>query len=117
MVGVKLKASSLVEVLTAMTIIGVVMGIAMMIFVSVLESDQLYQKHLANHLLNELALQTKNSQLFVDDRIETEYFLVEKNIQSYQGNSELILLHLSAYDKAEKLVLERKELVYLESGK
>ena len=112
MAVLKLKAATLIESLMAMIIIMLCLGIATMIYVNIMNADNNSLKLKAQLVLAEQAYQAKSSNTFLDDNTETETLLIEKKIEKYKQQDNLILLYLKAFDKnTKKLLAERKELI------
>ncbi|MCP4520117.1 MAG: hypothetical protein GY827_00200 [Cytophagales bacterium] len=111
MVGLKVQASSLIEVLVAMFILSLSLMIGSMIYMNVLRSSASTQKIEARLYLENLALQLEQDQKFVNQQITTDYFDIDIIFQPYQGSSELLEMKLSAINKENKPLLHLKKIV------
>lgn len=109
----KLKATTLIESLIAMSIIIVSLGVATIIYTSVLESDKQSLKLKAQLLLNEEAFKTKQSKTFIDEEILVTPFTIKKIVERYPGTENLYLLSLIATDLKGNLIAKRNELICL----
>ena len=110
----KLKASSLVEVLVAMTILLIILaaaGIAYVRFAAQRPDRQLR----VEQQLARIAAATKVERDFDDDTIElAEWGIrVVKQCQAYEGHPDIMYLSLTAYAPPERLVAEYRELIYM----
>ena len=110
----KLKASTLVEALTAMVIVMLALGVFTTIYVNVIKSGEYHRKTQAALLLDKIAVETKQNKIFLDEKIKTGGFVLEKKVTPYNGASNLSLLSLKAFDGKEKLLAERNELILTE---
>ena len=108
----KLKGSTLVEVLIAMAIVMFVVGLFTTIYLNVLKSSDHYRKIEAALLLDKMAFATKQSRLFLDEEIKADEFVLVKRISPYPGVSNVSRLTLKVFDKSEKLLSERNELIF-----
>lgn len=108
----KLKASTIIESITAMVIIGIVFSIGMMVFGSMLNLNPGPQKIRAKLAIDEILQQTKLQQIFVDEVIEGKGFTISKSVKLYQGYEQIYEISLKAYDLKEKEFLSVRELVY-----
>ncbi len=107
----KLKASTLLEALVAMVIVMLALGVFTTIYLNVLRSGDYHRKTEAGLLLEKIAMETKQSKTFIDTEFNLEEFVIIKKIITYEGAENLSLLSLKAFDKKEKLLVERNELL------
>ncbi len=108
----KLKASTIIESITAMVIIGIVFSIGMMVFGSMLDLNPAPQKIRAKLALEEIIQETKTQQSFVDEVIEGKGFTVSKSVKLYRDYKEVYELTLKVYDLKEKEFMSVRELIY-----
>lgn len=108
----KIKASSLIEVVVAMVIIVMILGIAATIYFQVSASTNLLRKVQATLILDSIAHATDLNQTFYDETINLNgIYKIEKKIISYQSSVNLIELNLSIYDPEKGLIATRKQLI------
>ncbi len=110
---VKLKATSLIETITAMVIISIVFAIGIGSFQMVTSSQQLpyqYRVHLA---LEKIAFDTHHQKRFLNERIDSNTFWINKEINRYTNIDKVFIFSLTAYDNQNRQVAVRKELVVL----
>ncbi len=120
MAGVKIshsiKASSLFETIVALMVIMIVFGIAMTIYVNVMRNSTSLSELKASLRLDELARETKEKKSYFDEKFEDESTLIEKKVTKYKDKEGLFLLDLQAFDKTNKRLAERKELLQDETN-
>lgn len=99
----KLKASSLIESVIAMTIISVCVLIAMSVYAMVLKSSKsitYYQLQTERQkILNEI----KNNTSLTNETYDFKKFSIEKVIQIHESNAELLELSLTTIHKKDTL--------------
>lgn len=104
----------MLEVIAAMVIIMVIFAVATSMFVKITGSGFTLEKINANLLLNNKAIDTKLKQDFKEYEIKEGEITIKKHIKPYGSNASLVLLHLEAFDNANKKMADRKELVLIE---
>ncbi len=109
----KIKASTLIEALVAMVIVMTCFGIASMIYVNVLNADNNRIQLNAHLLVHELAQKAKETNSFLDEKIETNGLIIQKSVEPYHDIPNLNVLKYIAVDKKGKLIAEYKELFIL----
>ena len=107
----KLKGSTLVEALVAMIIVMLALGVFTTVYVNVLKSGDRHRKLQAGLLLDKIALEAKQNRLLLDAEYKTEEFVIQKKVEVYGGAEGLLSLSLKAFDKNEKLMAVRNELI------
>ena len=107
-----LKASTLVEVMVAMVVVLTSFFAAMMLFGNVIRSGGNEREFEARLLLHEVAGAIRSGELRAEDITDTERFVLRGHVSVYEKAPDLKLLHLAAYDREGKLLVERKELWY-----
>ncbi len=107
----KIKGATLIESLIAMLIVMLCFGIAITVYVNVISSGNQLQKLKSELLLKQIAVQTKNAGVFLDEKMTLDGIVVQKKIVPYNGLKHLIHLNLKAYSSSEKLLSEYNELV------
>ena len=110
----RLKASTLVEALTAMVIVMLALSLFTTIYVNIMKSGEHQRKMQAALLLDKIAVETKQNKIFLDEKIKTGEFVLQKQVAPYNGAVNLSMLSLKAFDGNEKLLAERNELICTE---
>jgi len=96
-----------------MVVIIVVFGIAMMIYANVVQSSISTKKIYAEAILKkQLSLAEKDSAGFSNTSIVVDDFRIEQQTTTYNGNNDLIEIHLSAYDDNQNKVAELNKILY-----
>lgn len=103
------------EVLVAIAIIMTVITIGTIVFLNVTGSSFTGEKLNASLLMNEISISTRKEKTFFDDEITGDGITVSKKIDKYNGQSNLIFLHLAAFNQSGKLLGERKEILLVEN--
>jgi hypothetical protein len=113
----KLKGSSLMEAIVAMVISSAIFIIALSIYIKV--NDYSYKNSEINSILilDDVAIETKKSKTFFDEDIDKGAIIVKKQISKYNNKENLILLHLEAVTKEQKVLSSRNELIILSDAK
>ena len=111
----KLNGATLMEVLVAITIIMTVISISVVVFVNVTGSSFTGEKVKSILFLNEVSLETQKNKSFFDEELTKGNILIVKKVEKYNGNKDLYLMHLSAYNGSKKLLHERKEILVIEN--
>ena len=111
-VAKKLPASTLVETLVAVAIIGITISMGLVIFTNIIKSEKNYLKQKATLILQE-ELEKKES---FDHQFEIEGINVIKTIHSFEKSDQLKHLTLIAKDKEgielakiQKLIIQKDE--------
>jgi hypothetical protein len=107
----KIPAASLFETIVALMIIMIVFGIAMTIYVNVMRNSSSLSELKASQKLEEIARDTKEKKSYFDEKFEDEGTIIEKKVSKYQGKEELLLIDIQAFDKENKRLAERKEII------
>lgn len=111
----KVQAATLMEVLVAITIIMIVITISTMVFLNVTGSSFTGEKLRSVLLMNEVSIETRKNKSYFDEEIKKENILIQKRLDKYTGQSDLLLFHLSAYNESQKFLGERKEILLIEN--
>ncbi len=109
----KIPATSLIEVLMALSIITISVGVAMMIHTNILYSNRNSMKMKANLLMNEMSIEAKKNKDFADTEVNTDNVFISKKIESYNNIEFLYQMSFEARDNDGKKLGERKELVLI----
>jgi Tfp pilus assembly protein PilV len=102
---VKVRSSTILEVVVSMVIIVVVFGIAMMIFTNVQRSSLSVKKLRAQALLREAANTADATKTITADE-----FRIEQEVKPYRADSALTDVHLTAYDQNRQKVAELEKV-------
>jgi competence protein ComGF len=109
-----LKASTLLEVITAMVMIMVIFTVATSMFIRVTGAGSTIEKINAQLILNHKAIEVKLSQNFKDDESKEGELNVKQHIKPHGSSTSLLLLHLEAFNNDNKKLADLKELVLIE---
>jgi len=108
----KIIASTLPETLIAMLIISIAFAISISVYISVVSSADYYQKQYIHQLLNKIAMEVKNGN--PQEIKEFDGLVIRSNLQPYQNNERLNVLHVVALDQEDHKIAEQKEIIYLD---
>jgi type II secretory pathway pseudopilin PulG len=108
---VRLPASSLIETVLAMVLIGVVFSITTMIIVNVSRAGFTNEKMEAFAIAGELAQSTIKDQQFFDETITIGNYEAVRSVEDYDHTPNLKLLKIQVYRQDEKLLATRRQLV------
>lgn len=111
MAVLKAKSSSLLETIVAMVIIMVVFSISIMIYVNITSSTFSLQKIKTDLLLQRLSVTTLEKKTYFDETIEYEIITIDKQIQKYNDIDDILLMTLTAYNKQQDTIAQRKQLL------
>ena len=92
----KIKSSTLVEVITAMTIIGISFGISLIAFLSVTQSNNLHKKIAIHQQIRTIANDVKANKKLINDRWEKDEVSIVKTVEK-AGSNGLLKLNIKAY--------------------
>jgi Tfp pilus assembly major pilin PilA len=109
-----LPASTLIEVVISLLIMAVVFGIAMNIFVKVAGSGYTFTKIRALQQLKSEAILTLSSHQYKQEVKEFNGFTINKTIQPYPTNANLIQLTITANDADGREIGVQKHLALVE---
>ncbi len=107
----RLKASTLIEVIVGLVIIIITFGIVFKLLVNVNRSENLRLKCNASLVMDEIINSSKQQMNYIDDDIDYGYMHIEKSVAPYENNKNLKVIHLKAFDRNNKLILEKKEII------
>lgn len=96
-----------------MAIIGIAFGTGLQVFDFIANSHQNPRMVQAKLILQQVANQTKDQQIFYNDHITESNFVIEKTIEPYQNFKNCYLLKLTALDEKDQVLIEQNELIYL----
>ncbi|MBO9702110.1 MAG: hypothetical protein J7604_18015 [Sporocytophaga sp.] len=110
----KIKASSLIEVVVAMVVMVITFGVGMMIYHNILRSGINLQNVKAEMLLSRIAEETVRSKSYFDEDIKEGELIVRKKVGKYQNSTSLLQLEIQVYSKEEKLLAEGNNLILVD---
>lgn len=109
---VKLKAFTILEVVTAMLITVFTLGIAMGIYLNLIETETADEHIKANLLAKQYLVETEKQSSFVDDKKEIDGFLLEKSIHAFPMNEDLLITKIIVLDvESERKMAEVVEVL------
>ena len=108
----RLKATSIVESITAMIIILLSFGIGMMIYMNVLRSEKLVSKVRASIVLNEVLRKTKEKKTFKSNTVVIENLKIIKSVSNYSDLIDTYNIKLEAFNPKGELTLTINEIVF-----
>ena len=112
-----LKASTIIEVLVAMILLSITVGIGSLSFTTTINNNQIPIKVKAVLALQKIAETTKTTKRYFDEEIEEFPLLIKKTVTPYTGHSHIIVLKLEAFDinKAitKPIVPSYQQLIYI----
>lgn len=108
----RLKSSSLLETVVALTILTLITGIVSIAMVKATQTSLTGQKVKAILLTDELVLEYKKDKNYLDENFENEDGLVvEKTVSPYQNSSNLLILTVKIYDGNQYCLNTFKEVI------
>jgi prepilin-type N-terminal cleavage/methylation domain-containing protein len=110
----KVKGSTLIEVLVAMIILVICLGIATIIILNISKSGNTSLKLFAEQYAEQLIEQSKINCDYRNVTIETEGIIIEKQVKSYKNLDGIAELTITVFDTGMKQLVQKKELVILE---
>lgn len=106
----KLRGSTLIETLVAMTIILFCSTLAALVYSNVLSSQNTAQKTRAYYVSRQVFDQALAKKNFLDLSEENEGLRVEKKCKPYKGDNGLIWINVKVYSEKEKLLWEESRV-------
>ncbi len=113
MVGVKVKATTLVETLAAMTLLMIAFGIGMSVYLNILSSDHLERTSKANLYLQQFLEESKNEQLLYNDEKVVGGYRLLRNVEPAGEYGDAYLIEIEAEDIDGNFLHRVKEIVYV----
>jgi len=107
----KLPASSLFETIVALTVIMIVFGIALTVFVNIMRTGTSLASFKAAQKLEFIAKETKQNKSYYNETFEEEALVINKRIEKYKDKEGLLVLILEASDKTGNALSIRKEIL------
>lgn len=110
-IGLRVKGYVLLESVFSMVVIMICFGIAMMVFNMVMSNSGSALKTKARIQLQAEAEKCKSEQLFLDENIDLEAYIIQRRILSWNFSEHLRILELRAVTPEGKILAEHYELV------
>lgn len=107
----KIPATTLIETIVSMVIIMLVFGIAMLIFVNVIRTDNIVQRTEVFFKMNEILFETKQKKEFTNEIFIYESFEIRRTIKSYMRSNKTKQITVAAYNTKDELIAEKHELI------
>lgn len=111
---IRLKGTTLVETLAAMTLIAIVFGIAMMVYSNVTSNSGLYETSRAYPILQSMMEKTIMEEDFSNNNISVEGLLIRKEIEEYGSFGQVFHIRLSA-ELGKEEILSMDRLVHIDN--
>lgn len=111
-----LKGSSLVEVLVAMIIIMSSLAAGVILYGKIHKSSLIRMKITANLHVEKIMTETRASKEFVDKEFTIDNIIIQREFIPYEEYENLQVMQVKAINKEGKVLLEKKEIVLLETG-
>jgi len=107
----KVRASSLVEVITSMVIISIIFGLSLMIFVNVQNQMGSQIKSKANLRIRNLATEYLKADVIKNEVFEDEDFTITCTVKPFPSSNKLLILQIEAVAKDNKVLCNYKRVV------
>jgi Tfp pilus assembly protein PilV len=108
----RLIASSILEVVVSMVIIVMVLGISLMIYTNVMRQSLSARKLKAQFVLQEAMIGAEAET--IDKTQIIEGWEVRQDTYPYEAESDLIVMHLTAFDEDHNQIAEIRKVILLE---
>lgn len=110
----KIKGSTMIEVLVAMVILLIMLGIGMSIFLNNAEHNNPLQKVYAGQIADSLLEYSEQNREYIDKAIEVEGISLILEFRNYHGNNNSLLAKVSVYDNRGKSLFDLKEIIIVD---
>lgn len=110
----RLASSSILEVVIAMVVIVMVLGISLMIYSNVMRMSLSSRQLKAQFILSQAMMEVQAGQ--TDERMVIDDWQVKSEIKPYQQGGQLSVVHLTAFDPEEVKVAELTKILILSSS-
>jgi hypothetical protein len=111
LIKTKVAASTILEVIIAMVIIILIFGIAMMIYTNVLRMSLSVKKIQAQAVLKETLFNVEKTNNYAPQSINKGDFRIEEEVKSFNGDTTLREIHLSAFDSNQQQITELQKVI------
>ena len=109
----RLKASTLVEIIVAMVIISTVFVLSLAVFVNISKNSNNGLKLKAALISEEVMVSTRQNKLYIDEEIDIDHLDIIKRVSTYKSYKDLVLVSIEIKDKRGKSLLIKKEIMIL----
>lgn len=109
----KVRSSSLVEVTTALVIISMVFGLAMIIYMNVHRTGFSSQKLACEILMNDMYNSTAQSRQYLSKEQHYGDIVIYQEVRPYSDGKDLLLIQLEARDPGGKLIAMQRHIIYV----
>lgn len=107
----KVKSSSLLETVVALTILTLVSSIVSVAMVRATQTSLSGQKTKAVLISEELIAKFKAERNYLDEQIELDGFIIEKSVAPFEGSVNLFVLKVRVLDKDEHCLNSYREVI------
>ena len=107
----KLKGSTIVEVLVAMSVILVCSSLATLIYLNILKSQNSSEKLRAFLCMKKAREETLANERFINEEWEEGEFSIRKECRPYQSSKKLVQLTIKVSNKEQKELINQSILV------
>lgn len=101
---IALKASTLVETMVALTILSLVMGTAMVVFIRVSSSSLSFDRIRAAFLVRNAMEEVRQNKLYTDGEEEIGQIRLVRTAAAYAGDSRLVKVEITAIGPDERIL-------------
>lgn len=112
-VGMRVRASSLIEVITALVILSLLFGLAITIYLNVQRAGLSSAKTYYYMMLDEAYYNVKKPEDLADKEYLFEEVVIYQTVQQHPESAELKVIHLEARSTEGKVLAIRKHLKYV----
>lgn len=109
----RLKGATILEVIVAMVLLVIIMGIAASVYMSVLSSSRLNVLQSIDQRLDELQQQSNREQQFFDTEWADSTFIFRRRVSPHPTKEDVILVEYEVIDGNKQSIAQRKEWVLL----
>lgn len=111
--NVRVRASSLVEVTTAIVVISMVFSLAIMIYLNVQKSGLTAQRMAGVYKIDDVLTETIKTGMYQSRQVSFDTHTVYQDVAVSPDVPGLLVVRLEARDENGKVVAERKRLFYV----
>ena len=108
----KTRASSILEITTAMVLVSMIFVSSAMIYLNLTASGKSKRQVQISHLLNRLAQENIAEGIFLDQQYRYETFTVYQQVVLYKKQTDLFWFSLEALGNDGKVIATHNQLVY-----
>lgn len=110
----KLKATTIVETLTALVLISIAFGVGILIFLNVSTSRSIMKEEQYQLIVENIRTTTFEKEAYKSEKYRLDNFVVVKIIRPYHGIKNLYKLSIQLYDEYQnKELLKTEEIFFL----